>query len=83
MKHILIVSRAVLLRGPQDFLNIFAVVLTPKNRMSGLEQEWSYDTGADDNAGQEEGGKGGPTKELVRVRGLCHMRGAILALVEW
>ena len=70
-------------RQPDNFLKIAAVVVTPTYRTSGLEQEWGYGTDTSENAEQEEGDKGNPKKELVRVRGLCHMRGAILALVEW
>lgn len=55
----------------------------PTRETPGLEQELSYDTGAGDNAEQEDGVNGDPKRELVRVRGLCHMRGAIVALVEW
>lgn len=68
---------------PIGFLKIVAVDVTPMHRTPGLEQEWSQCTGAGDHAEQENDDKGGPKRELVRVRGLCHMRGAILALVEW
>lgn len=66
-----------------SFLEIVAADVTPVHRTPGLEQEWSQCTGAGDYAEQKEDDKGDPTRELVRVRGLCHMRGAILALVEW
>lgn len=66
-----------------QYLEVVAIVEKPTRGTFGLEQEWSCDTGAGDNAEQEEGDNGDPKRELVRVRGLCHMRGTILALVEW
>ncbi|CBJ32815.1 hypothetical protein Esi_0376_0025 [Ectocarpus siliculosus] len=37
----------------------------------------------DDGRPEDNGPKGGPQKELLRVRGLCRMQGSVLALVEW
>lgn len=68
-------------------LGVFSIIYQREfmlySEMPRVLQKGDGAVGTGDKAGQAKDGRGAPKKELRRVRGLCRMKGAILALVEW
>lgn len=69
-------------------LGLFIVMISQReltlySARSRVEQEGDGAIGAGDKADHAKDDRGALKKELRRVRGLCRVKGAILALVEW